>query len=123
MFLALAFVFLAVGSSSGSSRSTLPIKGEVREACTQVSNAILAQQSGNVAGAQEEFAWSLMHAQASPDRALYSDIYVLEKATNAIVTAGGKQADDQQWIAVGRAAVSECRRQGAWPSGSTSGRS
>jgi hypothetical protein len=117
VFFALVFVFLAVGSNSGSSPSSLPSKGEVREACTQLSNAIQAQQSGNVAGAQEEFAWALMHAQASPDRALYRDIYVLEKATNAIVTAGATERADQQWMAVGRTAVSECRNQGAWPSG------
>ena len=114
---ALVLILLAVGSSSGTSRSTLPNKGEVREACTQLSNAIQAQQSGNVAGAQEEFSWALMHAQASPDRALYADIDVLEKATNGILTAGAKQSDNQQWIAVGRPAISECRSQGAWPSG------
>jgi hypothetical protein len=117
MFFALVFIFLVVGSSNGSSPSPLPSKSEVGEACTQLSNAIQAQQSGNVAGAQEEFGWALMHAQASPDRALYRDVYVLEKATNGVVTAGADERDDQQWMAVGRTAVSECRSQGAWPSG------
>ncbi len=94
---ALVLILLAVGSSSGSSPSTLPNKGEVREACTQLSNAIQAQQSGNVAGAQEEFSWALMHAQASPDRALYVDIDVLEKATNGILTAGANAHSGSRW--------------------------
>jgi len=116
MFLALVFMLVAVGSSSGSSVSTLPNKNEVGEACTQLNYAIQAQQSGNVAGAQEQFSWALMHAQASPDRALLRDIDALETATNShTLTAGSDRGDDQQWMAVGRAAISECRSQNAWP--------
>jgi hypothetical protein len=113
MFFALVFILLAVRSSNGSSPSTLPNKGEVREACTQLNYAIQAQQSGNVVGAQEEFSWALMHAQASPDRSLYADIDVLQRATNGILTAGG---DDLELMSVGRPAISECQSQGAWPS-------
>ena len=117
MFFALVFILLVVGSSSGSSPSTHPNKGQVREACTQLNYAIQAQQSGNVAGAQEEFAWALMHAQASPDRALYADIdrEVEAGGINPIRTAGGKQSDNLQGFGPGRTAISECRTQGAWP--------
>jgi hypothetical protein len=118
MFFALVFILLAVGSNSGSAPSTHPSKGEVREACTQLNYAIQAQQSGNVAGAQEEFAWALMHAQASPDRALYADIdrEVEAEGVTPIRTTGGKKSDNQQGFAPARTAISECRNQGAWPS-------